>query len=129
MKANIFSQASLVMCCAGVLLMAGCNGPSPCGESVVQSAISSDGATAKVVVVNCGATTDFITLVNLETSRVKIRDAGLLFGYKGKADVQVQWSGERALKIVCLECERDRVYRAVQKEEQYEITYSLGRSS
>ena|SRR5580698_1852586 len=130
MNANSLAKAFAAMGLACVVLAVSCKGPSPCGETVSHSAISPDGTTsAKVSIVNCGATTDFITFVNLDTSRIKIRDGGLLFAYTGKADVQVIWSGDRSLKIVCLECSKNRVYRAVQKEEQYEISYSIGQSS
>ena len=125
MKVETILKVLFAVCGTCALPFVGCSRPAPCGETLIQSAVSPDGATAKVVVVNCGATTDFITLVNLESNRTKIRDYGLLFGYKGKADVQIEWSGERALKITCPECDGKRVYRAVQKEEQYEITYSL----
>jgi hypothetical protein len=110
-------------------VLGGCSSSSRCGETVLQSASTPSGeTTAKVIKVNCGATSAFFTYVSIQTSRVKLRDDGILFGYKGTPEIKIFWSGERSLRIECLQCEEAKVYRRVAKEEQYQVVYSTDSS-
>jgi hypothetical protein len=97
---------------------------------VLQSASSPNGeTTAKVVTVNCGATTDFFAYVSIQTNRVNLRDDGILFGYKGRPEIQLSWSGDRSLQILCPSCTEAKIYHQVSKEEEYRVGYVVGNSS
>jgi hypothetical protein len=111
--------AAVLICgCVG-----GCNVGTRCGETVLQTVASPDGTVAKIYVVNCGATTDYFTYVNIRRADLKFRDDGMLFGYRGKINLHLAWVEPHQLQIICAACDNQKVYREVTKEGAYTIRY------
>jgi len=76
---------------------------------------------------NCGATTDFSSMVNVQRASDKFRaDEGLLFVAKGRYDLSVAWAGPRTLLITCPSCARKNVFREVVALGDIDVKYSLG---
>jgi hypothetical protein len=76
---------------------------------------------------NCGATTDFSSMVNVQSASDKFRpDEGLLFVAKGRYDLSVAWAGPRTLLITCPSCARKNVFREVIALGDIDVKYSLG---
>ena len=86
-----------------------------CGDDVKSKATSTDGQlVAYVYERNCGATTDFSAMVNVQSSREQFHgDEGILFVAKGRYDLSVEWTSPRALLITCSRCSRKDVFRQV----------------
>jgi hypothetical protein len=107
-------------------VVVGCHADGNCGETVTQSQTSPDGLTAATVtVVNCGAMTRYSSYVSIQTTQIKLRDEGMLFGYNGKPQLQLVWTASNELEIRCADkCTNAKVYRQVTTEGQYHITYS-----
>jgi hypothetical protein len=103
--------------------ISGCNIAGGCGETMVQAITSPDGTLAKTSIVNCGATTDYFTYVSIQKAGMKFRDGGVLFGYRGKANLHLAWNDQHQLQITCLTCDDTKVYREVAKEGAYRIRY------
>jgi hypothetical protein len=76
---------------------------------------------------NCGATTDFSSMVNVQSTSDKFRaEEGLLFVAKGRYDLSVAWTGPRTLLITCTSCSRSNVFREVAALGDIDVKYSLG---
>jgi hypothetical protein len=101
---------------------------SPCSDTPTSKAASADGRlVANVFERNCGATTDFSSMVNVQSSSDKFRaDEGLVFVAKGRYDLSVAWIGPRTLFITCVSCSRKNVFREVVALGDVDVKYSLG---
>lgn len=76
---------------------------------------------------DCGATTDFSSIVNVQSASDKFRaDEGRLFVAKGRYDLSVAWTGPRTLLITCAGCSRKNIYREVVALGDIDVKYSLG---
>jgi len=86
-----------------------------CGDDTKSKAASTDGQlVAYVYERNCGATTDYSAMVNVQSSTVRFHgDEGILFVAKGQYDLSVEWTSPRALLIKCSRCTRKDVFRQV----------------
>jgi hypothetical protein len=100
-----------------------------CGDEQRNRVLSSDNKLgATFYVRNCGATTDFSSIVDLDSASSKFDgDTNMLFVAKGRYDVQVRWTGPRSLLIRCGDCLRRNVFREVTILGDVDITYDIGR--
>ena len=111
----VFSVAWLLSC-------------SPCSDTPRSKTVSADGRlVANVFERNCGATTDFSSMVNVQSSSDKfLADEGLVFVAKGRYDLSVAWTGPKTLFITCVSCSRKNVFREVVALGDVDVKYSLG---
>jgi hypothetical protein len=124
MAATRENSLSLVLVCSLIWLMS-C---SPCNDTPKSKATSGDGRlVANVYERNCGATTDFSSMVNVQSTSDKFRaDEELLFVVKGRHDVSATWAGPKTLLITCPSCDRKNVFREVVVLGNIDVRYSLG---
>jgi hypothetical protein len=100
----------------------------PCSDTPRSKATSADNQlVANLYERNCGATTDFSTIVNVQRASDKFdADEELLFVAKGRYDLSVTWTGPRTLLITCANCSRKNIYREVVALGDINIKYNLG---
>lgn len=77
-----------------------------CSDEVVSEVTSPDGVlTATIVVRDCGATTDFTSIVNLHKRGEASDDKrGIVFVAKGRQRVFATWRNDKLLSITCESC-------------------------
>lgn len=99
-----------------------------CSDALKSSAVSPDGRlVANVSERNCGATTDFVTRVNVQSRSERFHpDEGLVFVASGSFDVSVAWTGARTLVINCPRCSRHEVARQVVVLGSIDVAYKIG---
>jgi hypothetical protein len=103
----------------GFLLRSGCDNkiksenPSPDGKYV-----------ATLFERNCGATTDFSTIVNLRESSAKLKgeDLGVLI-LKGEHKLDVIWEGNTRLRLQCRDCRPDDIFKQEKTWQGIEISF------
>ena len=103
---------------------------SSCSNTLKSTSVSPDGQ-LKVNVYhrNCGATTDYSSIVNLQRTSDRFdSDDGVLFIAKGQYGPSVTWTGPRALLITCTACSRTNVFREVVALGDIDVTYTIGPS-
>ncbi len=95
-----------------------------CDDTIKAEAKSPDGKyVATCYVRDCGATTDFSTVINLRASSDKFNgEAAPVFVVKGQPKVKISWSRDAQLRIECLECISKDIF--TQEESWKEITIS-----
>lgn len=100
----------LVPATAAVMLMTSCG---LCSNQLVRAARSPDGTVeATWYVRNCGATTDFSTMVSVHQPNGSYTDdSNLVFAAKGRYNLKLSWAGPRELTIDCEGCSRKNVFR------------------
>jgi hypothetical protein len=100
---------------------------SPCSDTPKSKAVSADGQlAANVYERNCGATTDFSSMVNVQKASDKFDgDEGRLFVANGRYDISVTWIGPRVLLIRCAACSRGNIFREVVVDGDIDVSYSL----
>ncbi|MGZ5141610.1 MAG: hypothetical protein ACXWCX_27765, partial [Burkholderiales bacterium] len=105
--------------------LASCN---PCSDTLRASAKSNDGQlVANVYEGNCGATTNFTSIVNVQRTSDKFNpDEGVVFVANGRYELSVSWNGPRTLFISCGGCSRQNVFREVVAFGDIDVKYSLG---
>jgi hypothetical protein len=82
--------------------------------------------TATVFERDCGATTDYSTIVSLGTPTDGIRDDRfIIFIAKGRKDVSVKWAGPKSLYVECDGCSRDAIFKQVITVGGIDVHYSL----
>lgn len=118
------NRLSLALICPLVCLVS-CN---LCSDKFMSKAISADGKlVANVSERNCGATTDFSTMVNVQSTSVGFRaEEGLLFVVQGVYDLSVAWIGPRTLLITCARCARENISYEMVAFANIDVTYNLG---
>src|SRR6266576_3283191 len=124
MAATRKNSLFLGLVCSLIWLVS-CN---PCSDTPRSKATSADGRlVANFYERNCGATTDFSSMVNVQSTSDKFRaEEGLLFVAKGRYDLSVSWTGPRTLLITCPSCARKNVFREVVALGDIDVRYSLG---
>jgi hypothetical protein len=124
MAATKRNSLFLSLVCSLVWLVS-CN---PCSDTPRSKATSADGKlVANFYERNCGATTDFSSMVNVQSASDKFRaDEGVLFTAKGRYDLSVAWTGPRMLLITCGNCSRKNIYREVVALGDIDVRYNLG---
>jgi hypothetical protein len=100
----------LVLATAAIMLTTSCG---LCSNQLVRAARSPDGIVeATWYVRNCGATTDFSTMVSVHQPNGSYTDeSDLVFVAKGKYNLKLSWAGPRELTIDCEGCSRKNVFR------------------
>lgn len=68
--------------------------------------------TATIYERDCGATTDFSTVVNLRESSVKFKgdDLGVVI-VKGQHRIDLVWEGNSTLRLQCHDCRSDEIFK------------------
>jgi hypothetical protein len=124
MAATRKSSLYALLCCSVVWLLS-CN---PCRDTVRSKVSSADGKlVANVFERNCGATTDFSLMLNVQNSSAKFRpDDGLVFVAKGRYNLSVAWTRRRSIVVTCSNCPRSNIYREVVALGDVDIQYNLG---
>ena len=123
-KMAAIKRISLGLLACSVVLLVSC---SPCSDTVRSSVRSADGKlVANIYERDCGATTDFSSMVNVQSASDKFHaDEGLLFVAKGRYDLSVVWTGSRTLLVTCANCSRKNVYRQVVALGNIDVKYKL----
>lgn len=98
-----------------------------CADDVVTRVASPDGRlVATYYVRNCGATTDYVSTVNLRSTKAKFRaDEGVVFTAKGEHRIGIEWTAARHLRLRCDSCKRDLIYRQVVRFGDVDIDFDL----
>lgn len=109
------------------LLMNGC-GPSlvgDCEDRIIQERASPDGG--KVVTVferNCGATTDFSTIVTLcSISDTASAESNRVFVAKGQKKLAIFWPDSSAVRLSCADCKTDDIFFRADSLDNVGITF------
>jgi hypothetical protein len=86
---------------------------------------SPDGQLAATLFVrNCGATTDFSTIISVHRPDSTFKDdSSMVFVAKGEPTIQLNWDGPRSLSIGCQKCDRQEVFRRVTALGDVDISY------
>lgn len=109
------------------LNLSGC-GPSTsiqCADEVKSELKSPDGAyVATLYERDCGATTDFSTIVNLRESSAAFNgDDSRIFIVKGQRQVNLVWQEARSLHVECPGCKSDDIYKQEKSWRNVNISY------
>lgn len=100
---------------------------SSCENTVKSEVRSPDGKyVATLFERNCGATTDFSTIVNLRESSVKFKgdDLGAVI-VKGQHRIDLVWDDNTRLRLQCSDCRPEDIFK--QERSWKEVEISLGR--
>ena len=121
----------LVLLSAAWLSLLALSACGVCSDQVLsESSPDGGGVTATVFVRNCGATTDFSTIVSLHGSKDGFRsDRDVVFVVKGRPEVKATWDGPRTLAITCPGCLRANIYRQVTAVADMDIIYAVAAST
>ena len=98
---------------------------SLCGDTPETTATSPDHQlTANSYVRDCGATTSFSSIVNVQGASSKFDgNEGQILIVKGKRDISLVWTGPKTLSVRCNICSRKDTYRKVVALGNIDITY------
>jgi len=112
---------SMVAFCLASLM--GC---TTCSNTVESTAVSPDGQLAsRVSERNCGATTDYSSVVNLQRPSDKFDpDNGVLFVAKGQHSISLRWIADKELLVICTSCSRKDVFREVTVTGDIDVRYA-----
>ena len=115
------SYAGCLLAC----LLAGCN---PCSDEIVSETTSPDGVlTATSFVRNCGATTDFSSIVSIHRKSEGFgNDDDIVFVVKGQYELTPNWTDAKTLSIECYGCVRANIFRQVSALGSIDMVYQLG---
>jgi hypothetical protein len=107
-------RAFVVLLTAVAMVMTGC---SVCSTDVLQGSRSPDGILqATWYTKNCGATTDFSTMVSVHRPDSSYKDdSDVVFVAKGKQTIKLTWVAPHQLSVQCASCERATIFREVTK--------------
>ena len=105
---------SVVFLIAVGMVMIGCG---LCSKDLVQNSRSPDGVLqATWYTNNCGATTDFSTVVIVHRPDSSYTDdSDIVFVAKGKQTIKLTWAAPHQLSVGCPSCERATIFREVTK--------------
>lgn len=98
-----------------------------CSDQIRSESLSPDGTLkATWFVRDCGATTDFSTIISLHRPHDSYRDSdGFVFVTEGRGPLRVVWDGPRRLTIECTSCQRKLIFRMVTVVGGVDISYSI----
>ncbi len=87
----------------------------PCEDSIKGTAGSPTGNyVASLSVIDCGATTDYSSLVRITSTGNSSSEEDIVFVAKGVPEIRLAWQGDSVLNISCDECQKDHIF--IQKE-------------
>jgi len=97
-----------------------------CSNQLVRATRSPDGSVeATWYVRNCGATTDFSTMVSVHQPNASYTDdSALVFVAKGKYDLKLSWAGPRELAIDCQGCSRKAIFRETTRLGDIDVNFA-----
>lgn len=100
---------------------------TPCADKMKARTLSSDNQlVAHYYERNCGATTDYSSVVNVQSVGDGFDgNAGVLFVVKGRPDISIGWTGPRTLTIKCAACSRGSIFREVSVSGDVNVVYTL----
>lgn len=106
----------------GLALLTGC---TPCDNRVESTTVSPDGQlVARVSKRDCGATTDYTSVLNLQRPSDKFDpDDGVLLVAKGQHEISVRWTSPKELLVICPSCSRKDVFREVTVTGDIDVHY------
>lgn len=98
---------------------------SICSTDVVQGSRSPDGVLqATWYTKNCGATTDFSTVVSVHRPDSSYKDdSDIVFVAKGKQTIKLTWAAPHRLSVECGSCERANIFREVTKIGDIDVSF------
>lgn len=107
---------------AAAMVMISC---SVCSTEVVQGSRSPDGVLqASWYTKNCGATTDFSTVVSVHRPDNSYKDdSDTVFVAKGKQTIRLTWVAPHQLSVQCASCERATIFREVTKIGDIDVSF------
>ena len=108
-------------------LLIGCN---LCSDAVERELLSPDpGLKATMFVRDCGATTDFSTIISLHGSSSSFKEQDhFVFVIKGRAKIELLWTGPRQLSVKCPTCQAGDIYKQLDQFKGVEIRYLLAKN-
>lgn len=84
---------------------------SPCAEEFQSYAYSPDGRyTAAVYERNCGATTDYSTVVRLSEADSNVANGDVIFLISGSKEVVAEWKNVSVLELGCSDCRQNDIF-------------------
>jgi hypothetical protein len=118
-------------CCAVLLLVSVQFGCNVCSDEAVSNTSSPDAVlVATSFVRNCGATTDFSSMVSVHRKDTGFKEEReIVFVAKGRHDLLVSWTGPKTLSIRCTSCGRKDVFRQVVALGSVDVAFDIGSSS
>jgi len=73
---------------------------------------------------DCGATTDFSTIVSIRKTGIQIvGDEGIIFLVKGESKIRLSWITDRKLQIDCPDCSTNHTFRKEKNWNDVQIIY------
>jgi hypothetical protein len=118
------NKSTLSMLASSILLsLIAC---SPCNHRIKSEAVSADRKlVARVSERNCGATTDFSSVVSVQSVSDKFDpDVGVYFVAKGQYDVSAKWTSDRGLLVTCSRCARKDIFHEVAMDGDITVSFS-----
>jgi len=92
-----------------------------CDETTTGTAPQPGGQlVASIVLRNCGATTDFATIVSLHRGDSTANTDDVLV-INGRAEMSLAWEGQTKLAIVCKACPRESIVRQMSISGQVDV--------
>ncbi|MGH9877893.1 MAG: DUF5412 family protein [Nitrososphaerales archaeon] len=103
----------------------GCTFSIPCDDEIKHEKGSPDGKyVATFYERDCGATTDFSTIVNIRPRAEKFNGKkGSLFIVKGRHQINIAWKDRGKLQIECKDCRSEDVFKQERVWSDIEISY------
>jgi hypothetical protein len=106
------------------LLQGNCSFLTSCEDDIKDQVVSPSGDyVATWLVRNCGATTDYSSLVKVHPSRTSSADEEVVFIAKGDPEIRLTWQEDSVLKIACDACTNDRIFQQVRSWRGVSINY------
>lgn len=101
-----------------------CGQTTLCGNSIKSEAQSPDGKyLATLFQRDCGATTDFSTIVNIRPFDSKFNpDNGIVLLIGGQPNVSLRWIANSSLQIVCKNCLSNTVFKEENQWREIQIS-------
>jgi hypothetical protein len=99
-----------------------------CSDQVLSVSTSPDEVLAATAFLrNCGATTEFSSIVSIHRKSEGFLDKqDIVFIAKGRHQLSLDWSAARKLSIKCSTCSRAIVFRQVVVVGNIDVDYQLG---
>jgi hypothetical protein len=118
----MLEKARFVFFAFAATLIAGCG---LCNNEVLVQQPSTDRKlTATVFVRNCGATTDYSTIVSVHRSEGSFdKSTDFVFVANGRHSLAAVWQSPRLLRIECPGCSERDIFKQVLRDAGVDITY------
>jgi hypothetical protein len=123
MAYNGWMRRILFLACV-IATFSACGLVSQCGESALLTTTSPNSEwQASVVERNCGATTDYVTLVTVRGNKTYFGSTAEVFLVSGAVGVELEWTTESNLSIRCKDCKESDVFVKKDKWDDLHIKY------